>query len=339
LFRSHQTIKAVILAIALIYGFPSLALATGLIPRGNIEQSVNQAKRLQMQEQDRTAQIVHKEQMKQKLLMTVFVLLLAYIIVVGLNSFINRGVKDIRSRHAIRKNIIYITSFASFVIIVFIWVQNLRYLTIFLGFAGAGLTLALQEVIISMAGWVLILVRRPFEVGDRIEINGIKGDIIDIRLFQTSLLEIGNWVDADQSTGRIVNFPNSYVFKSENYNYSRGFEFIWNEIPILVTFESDWKRAKEIMEGHAQKQAEGLEEKVRRKIAIMRNRYMIYYGKLSPIVYVNIKDSGVELTLRYLTEAKQRRTTQDQITQVILSDFAKEDNINFAYPTYRIVKE
>lgn len=339
MFRSHQTIKAVILAIALIYGFPSLALATGLIPRGNIEQSVNQAKRLQMQEQDRTAQIVHKEQMKQKLLMTVFVLLLAYIIVVGLNSFINRGVKDIRSRHAIRKNIIYITSFASFVIIVFIWVQNLRYLTIFLGFAGAGLTLALQEVIISMAGWVLILVRRPFEVGDRIEINGIKGDIIDIRLFQTSLLEIGNWVDADQSTGRIVNFPNSYVFKSENYNYSRGFEFIWNEIPILVTFESDWKRAKEIMEGHAQKQAEGLEEKVRRKIAIMRNRYMIYYGKLSPIVYVNIKDSGVELTLRYLTEAKQRRTTQDQITQVILSDFAKEDNINFAYPTYRIVKE
>jgi len=73
---------------------------------------------------------------------------------------------------------------------------------------------------LSIAGWLLILIRRPFGVGDRIEINGIKGDIIDIRLFQTSLLEIGNWVHADQSTGRIVHFPNSFVFKAENYNYS-----------------------------------------------------------------------------------------------------------------------
>jgi small-conductance mechanosensitive channel len=175
-------------------------------------------------------------------------------------------------------------------------------------------------------------------MGDRIEIKGIKGDVIDIRIFQTSVMEIGNWVDADQSTGRIVNFPNSFVFKHENYNYSCGFEFIWNEIPVLVTFESDWKRAKEIMMSHAKNLAEGLDEQVRQKIEAMRNHYMIYQGKLTPIVYVNIKDSGIELTLRYLTEAKKRRSTQDQLCQSILDDFQKEPNVNFAYPTYRVVK-
>jgi len=276
--------------------------------------------------------------LKKKAIETGFVLLIGYLLMFGFIGIINKRVKDIKARHTVRKNVIYIVSISLIIIIFFIWIQNINSITIFLGVAGAGVALALQEVILSIAGWVLILMRHPFEVGDRIEVNGIKGDVIDIRLFQTSLLEIGNWVDADQSTGRIVNIPNSFVFKHENYNYSRGFEFIWHEIPILLTFESDWKRGKEIMTAHAKNLAEGLEDKVGRKIDAMRNRYMIYYGKLTPIVYVNVKDSGVELTLRYLTEAKKRRSTQDQLCQAILDDFEKEPSVNFAYPTYRIVK-
>ena len=270
---------------------------------------------------------------------TIFVLLISYLLMFVLIGYINKKILDIKARHIVRKNIIYILSLTVIIITFFIWIQNLNSITIFLGVASAGIALALQEVILCIAGWLLILIRRPFEVGDRIEMNGVKGDIIDIRLFQISMLEIGNWVDADQSTGRIVNIPNSFVFKGEHFNYSRGFDFIWNEIPILVTFESDWKRAREIMMGHAQKYAEGLEESVRRKIDAMRNRYMIFYGKLTPIVYVNIKDSGVELTLRYLTEAKKRRFTQDQLCQDILNEFDKHPEVNFAYPTYRIVQQ
>lgn len=276
--------------------------------------------------------------LKRKIVTTAFILLTGYLLMFGFIGIINKRVRDIKTRHTVRKNVIYIVTITLIIIIFFIWIQNINSITIFLGVAGAGLALALQEVILCIAGWFLILIRHPFETGDRVEINNIKGDIIDIRLFQTSLLEIGNWVDADQSTGRIVNFPNSFVFKYENYNYSRGFEFIWHEIPILLTFESDWERGKEIMTAHARKLAEGLEAEVSRKIDVMRNRYMIYYGKFTPIVYVNIKDSGVELTLRYLTEAKQRRSTQDQLCQAILNDFEKEPTVNFAYPTYRIVK-
>lgn len=273
-----------------------------------------------------------------KILTTVFMVLTGYLLMFGFIGIINKRIKNIKTRHAVRKNVIYIVSITLFVIVFFIWIQNINSVTIFLGVAGAGVALALQEVILCGAGWLLILLRHPFETGDRIEVNGIKGDVIDIRLFQTSLLEIGNWVDADQSTGRIVHFPNSFVFKHANYNYSRGFEFIWHEIPVLLTFESDWKRGREIMMARAKTLAEGLEDEVGRKIDAMRNRYMIYYGKLTPIVYVNIKDSGVELTLRYLTEAKKRRSTQDQLCQAILDDFEKEPNVNLAYPTYRIVK-
>lgn len=282
---------------------------------------------------------LEKGQIQKKIIETAAVILFAYMLLFVLISIINNRIRDIKIRHTVRKNTVYVVNFFLIGGIFLIWLQNINSVTILLGFASAGLALALQEAILCVAGWVLIVTRRPFEAGDRIEINGVKGDVIDVRLFQTSMLEIGNWVHADQSTGRIVNIPNSFVFKAANYNYSRGFDFIWNEIPILVTFESDWKRAKDIMMQHVQKHAEGLENRVQKKLEIMKNRYMIYYGKLTPIVYVNIKDSGVELTLRYLTEAKHRRASQDELCQAILQDFAKERTVNFAYPTYRIVKE
>ena len=273
-----------------------------------------------------------------KLIRTGLILLIGYLLVFLLVRIINVRVQNHRTQHLVRKYVIYFLNLLIILFVVFIWIQNISSLTIFLSAVGAGVALALQEVILSFAGWFMILFRRPFDAGDRIEFGGVKGDVIDISMLQTSLLEIGNWVDADQSTGRIVNVPNSEIFKKASYNYSRGFEFIWNELKILITFESDWKRAQEIMISHALDRAEDIEAIVKMKIKRMSRRYMIHYGKLTPIVYVDIKDSGVELTLRYLTEARKRRTTQDEFARVILEDFEKEEKVNFAYPTYRIVK-
>ncbi|MFH1360737.1 MAG: mechanosensitive ion channel domain-containing protein [Candidatus Omnitrophota bacterium] len=280
-----------------------------------------------------------KEILNKKIFETALVVLIGYLLIFIFVGITNKKIKEIRTRHFVRRNIVYFLTFLILLFVIFIWIQKINSLTIFLGVASAGLALALQEAILCIAGWFLILLRKPFDVGDRVELNGVKGDVIDIRLFQTSLLEIGNWVDADQSTGRIANVPNSAVFKKENYNYNRGFEYIWNEIPIMVTFESDWKRAEQIMLEHGQTYALGVEDGVQKKIESMARHYMIYYGKLTPIVYVNIKDSGVELILRYLTEAKKRRSTQDKLCRAILDDFAKEEKVNFAYTTYRIVKD
>ncbi|UCG35887.1 MAG: mechanosensitive ion channel family protein [Candidatus Omnitrophota bacterium] len=279
-----------------------------------------------------------RKELYTKLIQTGLVIIIGYLLIFAVVGIINRRIKELKAKHVVRKNAVYLVNFFIILAIIFVWLQNINSMTIIFSVMGAGLALALQEMILCIAGWFTILLRRPFEVGDRIEFGGVKGDVIDVRLVHTTLLEIGNWVEADQSTGRIVNVPNSAVFKKETYNYSRGFEFIWNEIKILVTFESDWKRAEEIMMKHAAKHSEGMENIVKRKIDKMSKRYMIYFEKFTPIVYADIKDSGVELSLRYLTEDKRRRTTQDMLCRAILRDFEKEGNVNFAYTTYRIVK-
>ncbi|MBF0253220.1 MAG: mechanosensitive ion channel [Candidatus Omnitrophica bacterium] len=280
-----------------------------------------------------------KEIQKSKMLTTLYIFLIGYFLMLIFVNGINKVVKDIKSKHLLRKGAIYFFNILIFIFVVLVWSQMLSSVTVFVSFIGAGVALALQEAILCVAGWLMIIFRRPFDVGDRVEFGGIKGDVIDIKMFQTNMLEIGNWVDADQSTGRIVNVPNSNVFKKEQYNYNKGFEFIWNEMKILLTYESDWKKGEEILLKHANELGIGKEEIVKRKISNMTRSYMIKFGKLTPIVYVDIKESGVLLTLRYLTEARKRRITQDELNRKILEDFRKEKNVKFAYSTRRVVND
>lgn len=259
---------------------------------------------------------------------------LAYLIV----RLTNRWVADLRKRYNSRKACIFIASVLAILVVVRIWVEEFASVTVILSLAGAGIALALHEVILCFAGWVMIVTRKIYEPGDRIEVGNLKGDVIDVGVFHTSLLEVGNWVWGEQSTGRTVQAPNSSIFRNPVHNYTKGFGFIWNEIRLVVTFESDWKRAKAIMEVYGQKGAEEIGEEADKLIKRMAGRYLIHYDKLTPIVYVNIVDSGVELTLRYLTDVKERRATQDALCRAILDQFSKEQSIDFAYPTYRIYK-
>jgi len=219
-----------------------------------------------------------------------------------------------------------------------IWIKALESVTIIIGAIGAGLTLALHQAILSIAGWLLILLRRPYSTGDRIEIGGISGDVIDIHLFYTILLEIKGWVEAEQSTGRLIYCPNSKVFTEPLYNYTQGFEYIWNEIRIVVTFESNWQKAKDIMMEVMQREEFAVKESLKKKLMDMAKKHMIYYRTLTPTVWVNIVDYGIALTLRYIIEARIRRKSRDQFCQLILQRFQEEKDIDFAYPTYRIYR-
>lgn len=148
------------------------------------------------------------------------------------------------SRYHWQKAISYVTIVVGVLLIGRLWFEGIDSLATYLGLLTAGLAIALQELIVSLAGWVFILWWRPFQVGDRIQIGAHTGDVIDIRLFQFTLMEVGSWVDAEQSTGRIIHIPNSQVFRESQANYGQAFRYIWNEIPVLITFESDWKRPK-----------------------------------------------------------------------------------------------
>jgi len=171
------------------------------------------------------------------------------------------------------------------------------------------------------------------QVGDRIEIAQHAGDVIDVRIFQFTLLEIGNWVDADQSTGRMIHVPNGRVLSDVVANYNRGFQYIWNEVAVLVTFESNWREAKAILERIATQHAASVTGEAARQIEEASRQFMIVYNKLTPTVYTSVRDSGVLLTVRYLCDPRQRRTTTEAIWEDILTGFAQRPDIDFAYPT------
>ncbi len=177
--------------------------------------------------------------------------------------------------------------------------------------------------------------RKPFKIGDRVQIDNVTGDVIDIRLFQFSVIEVGNWVDADQSTGRIIHIPNGLVFTEWQANYTEGFEYIWDELPVLLTFESDWKKAKKILTEIINKKTVNLTAEAEKQIKDTSKKFMIFYRTLTPIVYTSVKDSGVLLTMRYICNVKKRRGVEEIIWEAVLEEFAKHKNIDFAYPTTR----
>lgn len=272
-------------------------------------------------------------------IISIAVILATYIVILAIVKIINKRIIDLKRRHSARKATLYIATFLAIAVVSILWIRNLRTVSVVISVIGAGLVVSLGDFFLSIAGWFLILIRRPFAAGDRIELGDVKGDVIDVRLFQTSLLEIGNWVREDQSTGRVVHIPNSIIFKKPLFNFTRGFEFLWDEIKIIVSFESNWKKAEGIMIQHAQKEAEKVSKEVDSRIKKMAEQYLIFYEKLTPIVYAKIVDNGIELSLRYLTEVKRRRECQNCLNRNILDDFKKERDIAFAYPTYRIVKK
>jgi len=267
------------------------------------------------------------------LTLAVWGLVLVLRVVVG--RMVERRVSEVQRRYIIAKTLNYLLGFVFFIATLVIWFGGMTGWTAYLGLVSAGLAIALQDPLVNLAGWIFISVRKPFVVGDRIEIGDHRGDVIDLRLFQFSLIEIGNWVDADQSTGRIIHIPNGWVFKQTTANYTAGFKFIWDEISVMVTFESDWRRTKEILleiaERHTVIQDDEAAEEVRRA----SRKYMIFFQYLTPIVWTSVADSGVVLTMRYICDPRRRRSTATAIWEDVLAAFAAEDTIDFAYPTTR----
>ncbi|HEY5653131.1 MAG TPA: mechanosensitive ion channel domain-containing protein [Pontiella sp.] len=271
----------------------------------------------------------------EKLMLTFSSVLLLILFRIFTALVVNRKIEDNKRRYHIRKTITYGYTIILIAILGSIWFQGMASLGTFLGLTGAGLAVALHDTIANMAGFFFIETRKPFRVGDRIEIGDVRGDVVDIRLFQFSLVEVGNWVDADQSTGRIIHIPNSLTLKTPLCNYHIGFEYIWNEIPVLITFESDWKRAKELLLRIGKENAENLSLGAQEQIRAAAKKYLIVAGKLTPTVYTSVKDSGVMLTIRYLVDPRQRRSSEQGVWEEILEAFAKEENVELAYSTTR----
>ena len=243
--------------------------------------------------------------------------LLAVVVVRGLVG----RVEDSTGRYRLRKLI----NFGSYLVIILavsvMFRDRLGALTVALGVAGAGVAFALQEVIVSLAGWVAIAFGNFYRVGDRIQLGGIKGDVIDIGVLRTTMMEMGEWVKGDNYTGRIVRISNSFVFKEPVFNYSGDFEFLWDEIVIPVKYGSDYDRAREILESVAKDELSEYAAAARETWKQLVRKYAIEDAQVEPLVYMIANDNWVEFSLRYVSDYKRRRGTKNRLFTRILQEF------------------
>jgi small-conductance mechanosensitive channel len=248
---------------------------------------------------------------------------------------LSRRLEDTARQYIAVKTVNYLLGILAVLALLRIWLGGVTGLAASIGIISAGIAIALHAPLTNFAGWIFLTVRRPFTVGDRIQIGEHAGDVIDLRLFAFSLVEIGNWVDADQSTGRILHIPNGKIFTETVANYTQGFNFIWDEIPVTVTFESDWRKAKELLTEISKKHAVLTSDEAARQVREAASTYLIKYEHLTPIVWTSVADIGVTLTIRFLSDPRRRRSAEAAIWEEILDAFSAADDIDFAYPTQR----
>ena len=249
-----------------------------------------------------------------------------------------RFVKDSQARYRIRKVSALISYLVIILFLAVVFKDRLGGLAIALGVAGVGIAFALQEVVTSIAGWAAINFANFYKTGDRIQLGGIKGDVIDIGILRTTLMELGEWVKSDLYTGRIVRIANSFVFKEPVFNYSGDFPFLWDEITVPVTYASDHRLAREILEKIIHTVIEEYSAYAKRAWKDIVKKYMVEEAMIDPAVTLVCTDNWIEFTVRYITDFKLRRSTKNRIFSLILEEFEKTGGrVKIASTTMQLV--
>lgn len=261
-----------------------------------------------------------------------------WILIKLIKSVISKRVKDNDRRYRSKKLLGFTWFVLSFIIILIVYSNNLKNLTVALGIAGAGIAFALQEVIASIAGWIAVMLGGFYKTGDRVQLGGIKGDVIDIGVLRTTVMEIGQWVDADLYNGRIVKIANSFVFKEPVFNYSGDFPFLWDEINIPVKYGSNYNKARELFLAIANEICGSYAKEAQQMWGYMLKKYLIENAASEPTVTLLANDNWVEYTIRYTVDYRKRRSIKDKLFTRILDEVEEtEGAIRFASSTIQLV--
>lgn len=269
------------------------------------------------------------------ILLVVFVLIIIQLI----RRFLRKKVSNTSIRYKSQKGIEIIGYIVLIFLSIFYFTGNIKDFTLAIGLFSAGIAFTLQELILSIAGSLYIFVVKVYKPGDRIEINGIKGDVIDVDSIYTTMMEIGQWVSSDNYTGRIVKLSNAFVFKGPIYNYSQDFPFIWDEFNLPIKYDSDMELAKSIVIKIASEILSEYTANSKSQWKDVVNKFYIEDAVVDPTLAITLTDNWIQFNLRYIVDYKKRRLTKHTLNDKIHKAIEKTDGkVLLASTTLEIIQ-
>ena len=273
-----------------------------------------------------------------KSLIALLGLVVIWLIWGALRRSIPDRVQDYQARYRVRKLINLAGYLLVLLFLAILFKDKLGGLTVVLGFTGAGVAIALQEVILSLAGGVAIALGNFYATGDRVKIGGTIGDVIDIGVLRTTLMECGDWVKADLPTGRLVRVTNSQVFREPIFNYSIDFPFLWDEVVFPVKYGTDHQLARDIFTRILTEVVGDYTEYAKQVWTQIVKKYFIEEAMIEPVVTLRFTDNWIELTGRFITDYRARRNTKDKIFTRLLVEVDKtQGQVGIASSTFELV--
>ncbi|GAA3561641.1 mechanosensitive ion channel family protein [Snuella lapsa] len=252
---------------------------------------------------------------------------------------LKKNIPDTALRYKSQKGIEILGYILLITLSVVYFTGSIKDFTLLLGLVTAGMAFTLQELILSIAGSLYIFLVKVYKPGDRIEINGIKGDVIDVDSIYTTMMEIGQWVSSDNYSGRIVKLSNAFVFKGPIYNYSQDFPFIWDELNLPIRYGSDIEQAKSIIIKIAIDILSDYTSKSKAQWKEVVNKFYIEDAQVDPTLAITLNDNWIQFNLRYIVDFKKRRFTKHLLHDTIRNAIKQTNgSVQLASSTLELIK-
>ncbi len=262
-------------------------------------------------------------------IISIEILIVIYFVKIITKKIYSKSNVSGKKKFTYNRSIQMILNVISFILILLVWSEKLQNIITLISFISAGLTIAIREIIFNFFAGIYIKFSKPFELEDRIEIDGIRGDVIKINALGFEVLDVQEKEKGEQSTGKITHVPNSKVFQEPLKNYVKAFKYIWDEITIDIDINSDLEKTKEIIYNILKEDEilKTIPEKMEDAIDDVTVEYRIYYNELMPIIYTKIVKDYIELSVRFLVHPKKARNVENNIYEKILEEY-KNGNID-----------
>ena len=256
---------------------------------------------------------------------------------VVIDATVARRITEAKARYSFRKAVSILYLFILLAVLIHIWIEQTETLLVSYGLLAAGIAIALQDFFRNFVGGVIIFTTGIYRVGDRIELKEKYGDVIDIGILYTTLLELKEWVAGDQATGRLTLIPNGYVLSSVINNYTKDNNFIWDELEIPLTYDSDWREALTTMRRIVGEETRAMASRAEDEILKLREKYYLTIRAVEPEIYLTLTDNWITFHIRFITDVRLRRQVRSTIGQLLLDEIERSEKLRLASATIDIV--